>query len=295
MEKPSSPIRWTSYGKAFLATVLWGCSFIAIRFALATATPYGAVWLRNLLAFALLVVILKVRKEALLPERADRGRVVLLGLLFGAHLITQAYAVQRTATMRAGWIIAFIPAVVAVGAWLFQRQRLRAIGWVGILVASGGVLVLTSTRPAQFAEAGLGDLLMFATTFSWAAYTLLTVGPARRNGGLRVAAGALLFSVVPALIMAAIEGTWTAAPDAPSIIALVFLGAGSSAIAMWAYSDAVAELGPERSAAFQYVQPLVTLVAAFTLLQEPITPEQLIGGPIVLAGVWLVQLGKRGF
>lgn len=276
-----------------LATLFWGCSFIAIRYALVSASPFSVVWMRNAMAAVLLFAILRLRGEALLPERTDRGRVVLLGLIFGAHLLVQVLAIERTSTMRAGWIIAFIPAVVAVGAWLFQKQRLRLIGWVGIVAASAGVLVLTATRPAQLADAGTGDLLMFATTFSWGAYTLLSAGPARRNGGLRVSASVLLISVIPNLIMAFGDGMWKSPPQAHAIAALLFLGLGASGIAMWVYTDAVAELGPERSAAFQYVQPLVTMVAAFTLLGESVAPEQLIGGPIILAGVWLVQRGKR--
>jgi drug/metabolite transporter (DMT)-like permease len=286
--------RWSGYAKAFLATLLWGCSFIAIRFALVSATPYGLVCLRNALAVVLLFGILRLRGGPMLPEREDRGRVVLLGLLYGVHLLAQAYAVQFTSTMHAGWIVAFIPAVVAVGAWLFQRQRLRVVGWLGIVVATLGVLAVTSTRLAQFADAGLGDLILFGTTFTWAAYTLLTVGPARRSGGLRIAASAMAVSLLPALAMAAILGTWAAPPTAGSIVAIVFLGAGASALAMWTYSDAVAELGAERSAAFQYVQPLITMAAAALLLAEPLTSDLLIGGPVVLAGVWLVQRGKKG-
>ncbi len=288
------PAAWSSYAKAMLATLMWGCSFIAVRYALEAATPFGIVWMRNALAAVLLFSILRWRGQALLPQRGDRGRVMFLGLLFGAHLLVQTWAVARTTAMHAGWIIAFIPAVVAVGAWLFQRQRLRVVGWLGIMVASTGVFVLTATQPSQLAEAGVGDLLMFMTTFSWAAYTLLSAQPARENGGLRISASALLISVVPNLIAALWQGTWHAAPDVPVIAALLFLGLGASGIAMWVYTDAVAEMGPERSAAFQYAQPLVTMAAAYVLLSEPVTVEQLIGGPIVLGGVWLVQQGKKG-
>lgn len=284
---------WGFYGKAMLATVLWGCSFIAVRYALVSATPFGVVWMRNALAAVLLFTILRLRGVPLLPERKDRGRVLLLGIIFAGHLLIQTWALERTAAMRAGWIIAFIPAVVAIGAWLFQQQRLRLIGWAGILLASSGVFVLTATRPAQFAEAGTGDLLMFISTFTWAAYVLLSADPARRNGGMRITASVLLVSVVPMLIIAMIKGSWHAPLGISSITALLYLGLGASGCALWLYSDALVGLGAERSSAFQYIQPLVTMSAAALLLGEAATFEQLIGGPIVLAGVWMVQLGKR--
>lgn len=287
-------ISWKPYAKALLAIGIWGSSFIALRLTLDSATPYGVVWMRNLLGAIFLFAVLRLRGGPLLPEREDRPRVLLLGLLFGIHLLIQAWALQRTSTMHAGWIVAFIPAVVALGAWLFLRERLRAIGWVGIAAASAGVLVLTSTRPAQFAEAGMGDLLMFISTFTWAAYTLLSTSPARRSGGLRVSASALLVAVLPNLGMATVMGTWHTAPTAVPLLALLFLGLLASGVALWVYSDALAVLGPERSSAFQYVQPFVTLAAAAALLGETVSSEQLIGGPLVLAGVWLVQRGKRG-
>jgi drug/metabolite transporter (DMT)-like permease len=273
------PTPWNSYGKAMLATVFWGSSFIAIRIALGSATASGIVWMRNMIAALLLFGLLRARGMPLLPERADRGRVLILGLLFGVHLIAQAIAMEHTSTMHAGWIIAFIPAIV--------------IGWLGIAVATGGVLVLTATDVTSVGGMNTGDLIMLGTTITWAAYTLLMVKPSRGSGGLRVSASVLLVSLVPALLMAGAKGSWSAQPTTTAMLAILFLGACSSAIAMWVYTDAVAELGPERSAAFQYVQPLVTMAVAYIVLAEPVTGEQLIGGPLVLAGVWLVQRGKK--
>jgi RarD protein len=283
---------WASYGRALFATAIWGASFIALRLALDSATPHGVVWMRNLLGALLLFAVLRWQGGAILPQREDRPRVLLLGLLFGVHLLIQAWAVQRTSTMHAGWIVVFIPAVVAVGAWLFLRERMRAIGWVGITVASTGVLVLTATHPAQFADAGTGDLLMFLSTFTWAAYTLLSMAPARRSGGLRISASALLIAALPNLAMALFSGSFHAAPQDTSVAALLFLGVLASGVALWLFTDAVAALGPERSSAFQYVQPLVTVAAAAALLDEELTGEQLVAGPLILLGVWLVQRGR---
>jgi drug/metabolite transporter (DMT)-like permease len=63
---------------------------------------------------------------------------------------------------------------------------------------------------------------------------------------------------------------------------------------MWLFADVVAALGPERSSAFQYLQPFVTLAVSFLFLDEPFTVPQLVAGPTVLLGVWLVQRAKRG-
>lgn len=280
--------------KALVTVAIWGSSFLAIRVALESATPLGVVWVRNAVASVLLFALLRARGGPLLPERADRPRCVLLGLVISAHFLIQTFAMQSTSTLRAGWIIAFIPVVVAVGSRAFLGQRMKPSGWLGIAIATLGVLGLTAVRPAELANAGLGDGLMLLSTLTWGAYTLLAIEVVRRNGGLRVAAFALAVAAVPTLAAALFSGTWHADPSLRSLLAITFLSACASALAMWLFADVVAALGPERSSAFQYLQPFVTLAVSFLFLDEPFTVPQLVAGPTVLLGVWLVQRAKRG-
>jgi drug/metabolite transporter (DMT)-like permease len=279
--------------KAFIATLFWGCSFIAMRHALDHATPHAVVWMRNLVGAAFLYGLLRWRGDALLPARADRWRVLVLGLIFGMHLWIQAVALGTTTTMRAGWIIAFVPVVVAVGGWLFQGRGLKALGWLGIGIASTGVMVLTAVRPTELSAAAPGDLLMLASTVTWAAYTLLGRSPAQRSGALRTTAGALMVSAVLNLATGLGGPVWTAPPDAVAWTALLFLGLGASGLALWLFTDAAAELGAERASAFQYGQPFITMLAAWAMLREPLSNDLLVAGPLVLAGVWLVQRNGR--
>lgn len=287
--QPASPGHLMALG----ATVLWGFAFIAMRQALDHLAPHALVWMRNLIGAGFLFVLLATQRMPVVPHREDRWTILAMGLIFGIHLWLQALALETTSTMRAGWIIAFIPAVVAVGAWAFKGRHLRAGGWAGIGLASIGVLVLTAMRPSHLVHAATGDLLMLASTFTWAAYNLLGMAALQRNGPLRVTAWALLASTAPNLLMSIGTPVWTAAPDAGALGALLFLGIGASGMALWLFAAAVAALGPERAAAFQYLQPFVTMIAAWGVLHERLTPAILLAGPMVLGGVWLVQRSAR--
>jgi drug/metabolite transporter (DMT)-like permease len=289
---PFIPVR-KGHLMALGATLLWGSSFIAMRVALSHATPHGLVWMRNLIGAAFLFALLGARRMPVVPQPGDRRMIVLMGLIFGVHLWMQAVALGTTSTMRAGWIIAVIPAVVAVGAWRFKGRQLAPMGWTGIAVASSGVLLLTAMRPAHLVHAGTGDLLMLASTITWAAYTLLGMGPLQRNGPLRVTAWVLLVSTLPNLALTIGSTPWATAPDAGALGALLFLGVGASGMALWLFAGAIASLGPERAAAFQYLQPFVTMAAAWALLHETLSTALLLAGPMVLAGVWLVQRGGK--
>ena len=286
------PIRWKSYAKALVATLFWGLSFVAVHIALEGLSPFGVVWMRSVLGALILLGVLRARGAALLPERGDRPRCLLLGAILGVHLLAQTAAQQWTTAARSGWIIAFIPVVVALLSAVFLGRRLRPSGWAGIAIATAGVLALTAVPPEELARAGWGDLLMLSTCFMWASYTLLSYGPMQRSGPLSTTAFSMGIAALPSLAAAALEGTLALPPLGRSLAALVFLGVGASAIATWAFNSAVLEIGPERAAAFQYLQPLVTLAGSAVLLDEPIGAALFQAGPLVLLGVWLVQRSK---
>jgi drug/metabolite transporter (DMT)-like permease len=293
MSAERSETRWVSYAGALFATTIWGLTFVALPVALTGFAPLQIVWIRNVLGAALLFGVLKARGGPLLPQREDRPRCALLGVIFGAHLLVQTFAMQRTTADRAGWVIACIPAVVALGSRLFLGRRMRVLGWAGVATASCGVAVLMATKASALIDVGAGDWMVLSTCFSWAAYTLLSVGPMERNGALRVTAFAMIVSALPNLVAALALPAAALAPDARSIAALVFLGVFASALATWAFNVAVVAIGPTRGASFQYLQPFVTSAGAFFYLHEVPTRGVLLGGPIVLAGVWMIQRGRR--
>lgn len=280
---------------ALFAVTIWGGSFVATKLALGPEgarvfTPFGLVALRFLMGGGVLLAVLVLRGGALLPERADRARVALLGAILGAHIGVQTYGLAFTYATHAAWIVCFSSVVIALGAQLFLGQRLRAIGWLGVAVAVAGVAGVT--RPGEGARAsdvGFGDLLQLTGCFTWAAYTLLGVRPVHGSGALRVTTWTTL---VAGLLMLALAGAsgFGARPGAAEQAALLYLGLLSSAAAFLAWYHAQRKFGSQRTAATLYVEPFVTAVVA-SFAGEPLVLATLIGGVIVLLGVWLVQRG----
>src|SRR5688572_1937485 len=183
---------------ALFAVTIWGGSFVATKSALGPEgarvfTPYGLVALRFLMGAGVLLAVLLLRGGRLLPERADRGRVALLGTILGLHIGVQTYGLAFTYATHAAWIVCFSSVVIALGAQLLLGQKLRVIGWLGVAVAVAGVVGVT--RPgegARAADVGFGDLLQLTGCFTWAAYTLLGAKPVKSSGALRVTTWATL-------------------------------------------------------------------------------------------------------
>ena len=274
---------------ALFAVTVWGASFVASKLALEGFTPTGLVALRLIMGAGVLWFVLALRGGPLLPAKQDRARTVLLGLILATHIGVQTYGLSFTLATHAAWIVCFTSVIIAIGAQIFLRQRLRALGWAGVVVAIAGVFGVTRSAPPELSEAGFGDLLQVTGCFTWAAYTLLGARPVASSGALRVTTLAASVAVLPLFVLSLANG-FVREPGWLEISALLYLGLLSSAAAFLAWYHAQRVHGSQITAATLYVEPFVTvLVAAF--FGGPLSLTALAGGVVVLSGVWLVHRG----
>ncbi|MCZ6597554.1 MAG: DMT family transporter [Planctomycetota bacterium] len=279
--------------RALVAVALWGASLPAVRIALEVFHPVGLVATRMLVGALVLLAVLRARGERLVPERRDLGLCVVLGLVLGAHMLIQVFALVHAPAVDTGWILGFIPVAIALGARVFLRQFLGGVGWLGVAVATAGVLLVTLEEPPDFERAQLGHVLAWITCFTWTAYTLAATGVVKRNGPLRVSAFCVLVAALVPLVPAAWSGFVIADVGGRALFALAFLGILCSGAAQLLWVQALRTDGAARTGATLYLEPFVTVAVAWVVLDEPLTTWVLVGGPTVLVGVWLVGRGSR--
>ena len=278
---------------SLVSVVFWGQSFIATRIALQGLTPAAVVTLRHGTGAAALAGWLLARGRPLLPAAGDLPVSVGLGCILGVHLLIQTSGLLYTSAINTGWIIAFIPVTIALGARIFLGQRMPLLAWVGVVVGLAGVLGVTASPHQSFARSHLGDLLQLTSCFTWTAYTLVSAGPVARNGALSVTGVAM---GVAALINAAVV-PFVGARVGPLTmevgLAVVFLGLLCSGVAYACWNLALEKDGATRTGAMLYFEPFVTVATAVTVLSEPVTINALLGGPVVLLGVWLMGRSSK--
>ncbi len=274
-----------------LAVVIWGASFAATRIALEWLTPFGLVAARLWIGFAFLLLLSRLRGGTILPLRRDLVACGVLGVLLAVHLLIQATGLLYTSAINTGWIIGFFPVAIAIGAQAFGQQRLRPLGWGGVLLGTAGVLAVMLRTPPNFAQARWGDLLQLASCLTWTAYTLVGAGPVARSGALRVTVLSMGLAAALVTVFAVAGGVQHAGVTARALTALVFLGLVCNGVAYYLWFRAQHEHGPVRVGGLLYVEPFVALLTGALLLHEPVTPNALVGGLAVLVGVWLVAKG----
>lgn len=283
---------------ALAAVVLWGVSFVATKAALREVSPVTLIFTRFAMGVAVLVLILRLRRESLVPPRDAWPMLAVMGFVgIFLHQMIQVHGLTLTTAVRTGWLIGVTPIWSAVLAAIFLGESFGPrkvfglfLGMVGALLVitngelSSRVLALPSTR---------GDLLVLSTTVTWAIYTILGRDTLKRLGSARATASAMFIGWAMMIPFFVSSTGWQEYGhlSSTSVIAIVFLGIGCSGLGYWFWYAALERIEASQVAAFLYIEPLVTLAAAMALLGESVAVSTMVGGLLVLGGVLIVQKG----
>lgn len=294
----STPLRPGSVARlgVLAAVVLWGISFVATKAALREVSPVTLIFTRFALGVGVLLLILKLRREPLIPPRDTWPMLAVMGFVgIFVHQMVQAHGLTLTTAVRTGWLIGLTPIWSAVLAAVFLGESFGPRKLVGLLLGLvGALLVITrgelSSRVLAL-PATRGDLLILASTVNWAIYSILGRDTLKRLGSTR-AIGAAMFlgwaMLIPFFVSAAGWQEYRGL-SSTTVIAIVFLGVGCSGLGYLFWYAALERLETSQVAAFLYLEPLVTLMAAVALLGESVAVSTILGGVLVLVGVLIVQ------
>jgi drug/metabolite transporter (DMT)-like permease len=284
---------------AFGAVAMWGVSFVATKAALREVSPVTLIFTRFALGVAVLFLILKLKREPLIPPRDTWLMLAVMGFVgIFVHQMVQVHGLTLTTAVRTGWLIGLTPIWSAVLAAVFLGESFGPrkvfglfLGLVGALLVitrgelSSRVLALPATR---------GDLLILASTVNWAIYTILGRDTLKHLGSARAIAAAMFLGWAMLIPFFVSSGGWQEyrGLSSTSVIAIVFLGVGCSGLGYLFWYAALERLETSQVAAFLYLEPLVTLMAAVALLGESVAVSTIVGGVLVLVGVLIVQTAR---
>jgi drug/metabolite transporter (DMT)-like permease len=281
---------------AFSAVVLWGISFVATKAALQEISPVTLIFTRFALGTAFLFLVLKFQRESLIPPRNALPMLALMGVVgVFIHQMLQVHGLMLTTAVRTGWLIGLIPVWSAVFSAFILGENFCIRKVIGLLLGTvGAILVITRGEISSSVLAlptTIGDLLILASTVNWAIYTILGRGTLKRLGSTKTTTVAMFVGwaiIIPFFL----RGTgWREYGNVSFTgwISIVFLGIGCSGLGYLFWYAALERIEASKVAAFMHLEPLVTLIAAVTLLGEPVAGSTITGGVLVLGGVFIVQ------
>lgn len=279
------------------AVVVWGGTFIATKVALQEVSPATIVWLRFAMGVVILGVAVVIRKQFAMPEKNEWLYFALLGFLgVTFHQWLQATGLQTSKATTTAWIVATAPIFIAILGWLALKEKLTLLQIAGILIAMFGVLLIVSKgnifELLRGTQGTFGDLLILISSLNWAVYTILSRKELARHPATRMMFFVMLLGWLITNIW--IFGFGPGLSEIKNLTssgwnAILILGIFGSGLAYIAYYDALQAIPASQLSVFFNIEPLVTAILASVMINEDITMISLIGGGIIVLGVWLVN------
>ena len=266
--------------------IIWGSTYLAIKFALLSFPPFFQMGTRFLVAGAVLMAWMRWRGAPWPGARQWRNALVVGTLMLGGGMGGTAYA---EVSVGSGLVVAFIAVVPLMIAALnlLWGVRPRALESAGIVVGLCGVLLLT--QGAGFQASRVGLIAMAIACSGWSLGSVLSQRSLPLAPGPMGFASEMLCGGTVLMLMSAWHGEVPAWPPQPAaIVAWVYLVSFGSLIAFNAYMLLLARAPAGLAASYTFVNPVIAMLLGVVVAGETVTGFEWMAVTVVLAGVLLL-------
>lgn len=266
---------------------------IAATFVFGTLAPFvrniplssGALALCRAGMAALLVgvyLLVSGQRLSLRAMRREAALLLLSGMAMGVNWILLFEAYRYTTVSAATLSYYFAPVLVTAACPLLFRERLTRKQIVCFVMSALGIVLITGVGELRGGTDVLGILFGLGAAVFYAAVILLNKSIRSVAGIQRTFLQFLAALLILAPYVAATGGLTLGALDARGWVCLAVVGFFHTGVTYCLYFSALRELSGQEVALLSYIDPLVAVLISVTVLGEPITAAQLLGGALVL-------------
>jgi drug/metabolite transporter (DMT)-like permease len=272
-----------------LLSLIWGSGFAIATIAVRDIPPATVVFLRVLLATALLYPLLR-RQGISLPRGWGAWVPFLaLGLLNTALPFTlNAWSLTRIESGVAGILTATVPIVtVVVAHFLTEDERATGSSVAGVAIGLAGVVVIIGLDPDSLTSGStLGKLAILLSSLFYGV-SAVYARSLRGTPPLLLAVGQVGASAVfLAPLVLVVDQPWRTATWTPeAIVAVVTLGTMGSALAYVIFYRLLTSSGATAASLVTYLIPVVAVILGVLFLDERLKPQHLAGMALIAAGM----------
>ena len=298
----SAPSR-TSILAAYAAIYLiWGSTYLGIRFAIETIPPFLMGGVRFMIAGAFLSAVMRMRGEPK-PERIHWRSTAIIGafLILGGNGAV-VWAEQFVPSGITALLVAILPFWIVLIEWLGPSRIRPSLGIaVGLIVGIAGIVVLVG--PAAITPSGSpisgflkGALVLNIGSLTWALGTIysrhaILPKSAFVATGMEMLCGGALLTILSVMTGEPMRFD-LADVSARSIVGFIYLTAIGSLVGFTAYIWLLGHQPASRISTYAYVNPVVAVFLGWAIAGEPLTLRTLIAAAIIVGAVALITTAR---
>jgi drug/metabolite transporter (DMT)-like permease len=267
-------------------TAVWGSTFVVVKDAVERMPVMDFLTWR----FALAAVVMAVARPGAVTTLGRDGRRhgVLLGLALAAGYVAQTFGLERTPATISGFITGLFVVFTPLCAGLLLRKRVDVMSWLGVAIATGGLALLS----LHGLSVGRGEAITLLCALSFALH-IVGLGEWSRSQDAYGLAVVQLATVAVVSAVAAAPDSLAPPPDGKAWGAILLTALAATAVGFFVQTWAQAHLAPTRAAVVMTMEPVFAGVFGVAIGGDDLTARVVIGALLVLAAMFLVELGPR--
>ena len=284
-------IRAILAGLAF--ALIWSSAFTSARIIVADAPPILSLSLRFLVSGLIGIALARFLGQTWRLTPGQWRATIVFGLCQNAlYLGLNFVAMQTVEASLASIIASTMPLAVGLAGWVIFRERLSALGVLGLFAGAGGVALIMGARMQAGADF-YGIALCFIAVASLTVATLMVRG-ASSGGNLLMIVGLQMlvgagFLVIPGLMFDQPEVTWSV----KLVLAFSYTVLMPGLVATFIWFWLVQRIGAVKAATFHFLNPFFGVMIAAVLLGETLSVWDIVGVVIIMVGILSVQMARQ--
>ncbi len=270
------------------AASIWGGMYVVSKVVLNVIPPFTLLSLRLILGILSLGIVIVLRRKTHMT-RSQAWQIFLVGFVgYGVSLGFQFVGTKLSTASNGALVTSATPAFILIFAPFLLSEKTTTRRIFALIISTLGVIAVIDPRNAELSpNLFWGNMSLLAAALTWALYSVLVRKVTQTTDVITSTAIMLAGGLPTGFLLSAWEiktqgmGTIT-----PGIIGgILFLGIIATAIAMFLWNYAFAELPATVASLTFFAQPVVGSLLGWMFLKESITPLFLFGGALIAIGL----------
>ncbi|EOP11709.1 MULTISPECIES: DMT family transporter [unclassified Bacillus (in: firmicutes)] len=282
-----------------LAASIWGGMYVVSKYVLDFIPPLTLVWLRFIIAFVVLYVILKIaekkQKKKVTIRKKDWLLFAWIGFIGYFISITCQFIGTKLSDAHTGSLVtSATPAFMVIFAAIILKEKLTARRLLSTIIATIGVIIVIGWD-IEIGSYFIGTIILVGAAITWALLSIYVKIASARFSSLVITTYAIFFSlffITPFMIWE-FQSSPIEHMNMYVVLGVLYLGIVSTAGAFFLWNKGLELMDASIGSLFFFFQPIVGSLLGWLLLNETLNSNFFIGGILIICSVFITTFEKE--
>ncbi|HFJ9422307.1 MULTISPECIES: DMT family transporter [Bacillus cereus group] len=282
-----------------LAASIWGGMYVVSKYVLDFIPPLTLVWLRFIIAFVVLYMILKItekkQKKTVTIRKKDWLLFAWIGFIGYFISITCQFIGTKLSDAHTGSLVtSATPAFMVIFAAIILKEKLTARRLLSTIIATIGVIIVIGWD-IEIGSYFIGTIILVGAAITWALLSIYVKIASARFSSLVITTYAIFFSLffITPFMVWEFQSNPIEHMNLYVVLGVLYLGIVSTAGAFFLWNKGLELMDASIGSLFFFFQPIVGSLLGWLLLNETLSSNFFIGGILIICSVFITTFERK--